>query len=155
MPTPSKRPSRLVLLIPLAAIIAAMAVGYAAIASGRVDSSTGSWHESERRTRNFGTSNPVYATQSGSLKKTRATHIEFQNDENYDASYEACWELGLDHLSRQFQVSRTPEAIAEVWAANELPAFHEGTYQGCRDALRVNAPPPFRKPDTAGRTRSP
>jgi hypothetical protein len=144
------RRARTLTLVPLALVLVAMAAVYA------VASTAGhARNESSRRTGNFGTSNPAYATQSGTLEATRKANITFQNNENYDQSYEACHELGLQVLARQFHTAATPTAVARRWAATELPAFYRGTFTGCRDALEVDAPPPFRKPDAVGRASGP
>jgi hypothetical protein len=144
--TPRRRRRRLALVIPLALVVAAMAAVYAAAAAGHLGASS-ERNANTRRVGNFGTGNPTYATQSGSLKATRRANIRFQNAENYDQSFEACKELGLDVLASQFHVAATPVAVAREWAAAELPAFYRGTFTGCRDALSDTSPPPFRKPD--------
>jgi hypothetical protein len=144
---PKTRRGRTLLLVPLALVLAAMAGVYAAAATGNLASAT---NQSSRRFGNFGTGNTLYATQSGSLDATRKANIKFQNAENYDQSYEACKELGLDVLAHQFRVAVNATAVARQWAATELPAFYKGTFTGCRDALMDRSPPPFRKPDTVG-----
>jgi hypothetical protein len=149
---PKTRRTRLLKLVPLALVVAAMAAVYAAAATGHLG---GAGPQSDRRVGNFGTGNPSYATQSGDLAATRRANIRFQNAENYDQSYEACWELGLAVLADQFHVAATPAAVGRAWARTELPAFYEGTFTGCRDALSSDAPPPFRKPDTVGRASAP
>jgi hypothetical protein len=149
---PKSRRTRRFRLLPLAVVLAVMAAVYAAAATGHLGATR---NQSDRRTGNFGTGNPTYATQSGHLKATRKANITFQNSENYDQSYEACAELGLNVLANQFHVAATPTAVARRWAATELPAFYEGTFTGCRDALSSHAPPPFRKPDSVGRASGP
>ena len=143
---PKGRRARTLTLIPLALVVAAIAAVYAVASTANP-----ARNESSRRTGNFGTANPAYATQSGKLRATRTANITYQNEQNYDESYEACAELGLDVLAHQFGTAATPEAVAREWAATELPAFYRGTFTGCRDALKVDAPPPFRKPDSVGR----
>src|SRR5439155_19462829 len=112
------------LLVPLAIVLAAMAGVYAAAATGQL---AGTRNQSDRRVGNFGTGNPGYATQSGTFLATRRANIKFQNAENYDQSYEACFELGLKVLANQFHTAATPSAVARKWAATELPAFYRGT----------------------------
>ena len=141
---PRGRRARTVLLVPLAVVLAALAAVYAVAATGHLGAAR---NQSSRLTGNFGTGNQRYATQSGTLRGTRKANVKFQNDENYDQSYEACAELGLDVLAHQFRTAATPTAVARRWAATELPAFYRGTFTGCRDALRDHSPPPFRKPD--------
>ena len=143
---PKGRRARTLTLIPLALVVAAIAAVYALASTAGAQR-----NESSRRTGNFGTSNPAYATQSGSLRATRKANVKFQNAENYDESYEACHELGLQVLAHQFGTPADPTAVAREWAATELPAFYRGTFTGCRDALETDEPPPFRKPDSVGR----
>jgi len=145
---PKGRRARTLTLIPLALVIAAIAAVYAFASTGGL---TPARDASSRRTGNFGTSNPHYATQSGTLDATRKANVKFQNSENYDESYEACHELGLQVLAHQFGTAADPTAVARKWAATELPAFYRGTFTGCRDALETDEPPPFRKPDSVGR----
>jgi hypothetical protein len=94
------------------------------------------WPNEEDRKLGQSSPDPRYATQSGSIERTRETHLRNAADEEVDAAVETCAGLGLAHLAAKYRLSPAPERVAEAFARVYDEGIRERVADGCEHGLR-------------------
>ena len=79
---------------------------------------------------------PRYATQSGSLYRTRRQQVEVQNQEQRDSALETCAGLGLGPLASHYHLPPDPARVARRFSLEYERAYRHRAYTGCLHGLK-------------------
>ena len=79
---------------------------------------------------------PRYATQSGSLYRTRRQQVEMQGQEHLDSALETCAGIGVGQLAVHYQLPPDPVRVARRFSLEYERAYRHRAYRGCLHGLR-------------------
>src|SRR5215218_6946996 len=71
-----------------------------------------------------------YASQGGSSRAVRASHVKARSDEDVDSAVETCGGVGIDHLAHKYRLPRDAELVARRFAGAYERAFQTRVYDG-------------------------
>jgi hypothetical protein len=78
---------------------------------------------------------PRYASQAGSLREGRASHIKALSDEDVESAVETCGGVGIEHLANKYGLPPDAERVARRFASGYERALQGPVYRGCLHGL--------------------
>jgi hypothetical protein len=76
------------------------------------------------------------------LESTRKLDIKYEDDYQYEATFEKCEIQSIDQLAKTLHVPARPAPVARAYARHHAPMYREAVFRGCRDAYLEHWNPP-------------
>ena len=80
------------------------------------------------------------------LESTRKLDIRYEDDYQYEATFEKCEIQSIDQLAKTLHVPAKPVPVARAYSLRHAPMYRDAVFRGCRDAYLGHWDPPSDAP---------